>query len=128
MKRTKPEPAKPDVRGKTLLVKQSDNTEFKITLPPGSRITFGPTIPAKQKSGYMNEHGYSLRVYEGKGNDTLIAVFCDVRTFRDVTLPMAKLVVREGGNELWKSDESGYEVSKKVHQERSFVDANLLNG
>jgi hypothetical protein len=124
MKQTKIETNQPS---QVLLVKHADGKELKVTIPTGGRFTFGPVIPNRKGSPY-NEHGYALRIYSGKSNDSLIAVFCDVRDVRDVNLPVSKLVVREGGNELWKSDEDGYEVSKKVKQERTFIDANLLNG
>jgi hypothetical protein len=150
MKQTKIETNQPS---QVLLVKHADGKELKVTIPTGGRFTFGPVIPNRKHwskpepilnlwatflqdirtlrtalGSPYNEHGYALRIYSGKSNDSLIAVFCDVRDVRDVNLPVSKLVVREGGNELWKSDEDGYEVSKKVKQERTFIDANLLNG
>jgi hypothetical protein len=55
------------VKPRTLLITSTDG-EFKITIPAGARLTFGPTIPyegRRQNGGYAPEpKGYSLRVYE----------------------------------------------------------------
>lgn len=111
------------VKSRTLLCLGKEG-EFKITLPEGARVTFGPNVPFTPKNGYVDhDRGYSLRVYEGKGNDTLIAVFSNVASFRDITLPHAKLVVREAGKSMWKSDENGYEVSESVSRESAFIDS-----
>lgn len=112
------------VKSRTLLCMGSEG-EFKITIPEGARVTFGPNVPfTPRANAYASpDRGYSLRVYEGKGNDTLIAVFSNVASFRDITLPHAKLVVREAGKSMWKSDENGYEVSESVSRESAFIDS-----
>ena len=111
----------------------ADGKDMKIVLPEGSRITFGPTIPGKKGnsvdfSNNEGRSGYSLRVYESKGNDSLIAVFCDVRSFRDINLPCSKLILREAGKSVWKSDEEGYKVEQEVKVEKTFQDMKLLEG
>lgn len=108
------------VAGRTLWVDTNDG-QLKIEIPAGARITFGPTIPFERKNGaYHRNDGYSLRVYENSRNDSLIAVFAGVQSFRDVTIPVSKLVVREAGTSVWKSDETGYQVERKVNVEKSF--------
>lgn len=117
------------LKERTLLVQKSGDQQWKITIPPGARVTFGPTIPYKDKHGGIGQRdGYSLRVYSGKGQDTLLAVFCDVVSFRDITLPCAKLIVREAGKALWKSDEDGFKVEQEVNVQRSFENLKLIEG
>ena len=51
---------------------------FRITVPKGSRVTFGPVSPAHGGCNY-------LRIYEGTSQ---IAVFDNVESFYDVSLPL----------------------------------------
>lgn len=122
-----PETAEPqDVNGRTLVMDTIDGT-VRVTIPPGSRVTFGPTIPYAQKSqsyGESRDRGYSLRVYETKSNDSLIAVFSGVRSFRDTAIPHHKLLIQEAGKKVWKSDETGYKVENEVTTNRQWVDFN----
>lgn len=119
------EPMKTETR--TIIVTLSDNTELRIVIPATSRLTFGPTIPYGKKEGYVDRTiGYSLRVYSGKGADTLIACYCDVKQFRDLIIETSKVVIRESGKTVWKSDESGYTVEQNVEREKSLQTLNLL--
>lgn len=111
------------VEARTLLLSTSDG-EVRITIPAGSRVTFGPTIPyAPKPSAYPpNNNGYSLRVYANSKNDSLIGVFSGVHAFRDINIPHAKLVVREAGKSVWKSDEEGYKVEEEVKRSGHWLD------
>lgn len=116
------------IKPRTLLIQGVDG-EFKVTLPVGSRVTFGPTIPyAKTNRNFEHTEarGYSLRVYENAKNDSLVAVFAGIQSFRDITMPHAKLVIREAGKSVWKSDEEGYKVEHEVKREHSFEELRLL--
>jgi len=107
-----------EVVGRTLLIYTS-NGEEKVTLPVGARVTFGPAVPFEKKDGYgRSQNEYSLRVYENALNNSLVAVFNGVRSFRDIAIPHSKLVVREAGKSMWKSDESGYKVEESVEREK----------
>jgi hypothetical protein len=126
---TKSTKAKAGVKARTLLIQMKDD-EYRVTIPPGARVTFGPTIPYQKKNeGYSSERhdGYSLRVYESAKNDSLIAVFSGVSSFRDISMPHAKLIVREAGKQVWKSDEEGYKVETEVRAEKSFEEFKLLD-
>lgn len=118
----KKKPAPEELKERVLLIQKSDKGELRATLPKGARVTFGPTIPYKNKGGYDRTEGYSLRVYADKTQDSLLAVFCDVVSFRDVSMPVQKLVLREAGKALWKSDEEGYKVEQEVKVQRTFED------
>lgn len=118
------------VKGRTLLVTEQGGTEFKITIPAGGRVTFGPTVPyAAKAQQFGSSQGWSLRVYESAAATSLIACFSGVAAFRDVDIPHARAIVKESGKTLWKSDETGYEVTESVQREQSFIDsAKLLKG
>lgn len=111
-----------DVKPRTLLLQTTDG-DFRITLPPGARVTFGPTVPYEKKDYSNSQHpGYSLRVYENVKNDSLIAVFGGVKSFRDTSIPHAKLIIREAGKSVWKSDEEGYKVETEVNKSEHWVE------
>jgi hypothetical protein len=112
---------------RTLLVKDREG-EFKVALPEGAKLTFGPNVPYAGRNGYVAEtkSGYALRVYVGT-KENLIAVFANVEWFRDVTLDVARLVVREAGKSVWKSDEKGYRTETAVKRDRKWIDVKALN-
>lgn len=71
--------------------------QFTITIPDDAKITFGPSIPftARQEQGQRNQyaprdHTYSLRIYKGN-KENLLAVFPDVRGFRDESLEIGEV-------------------------------------
>jgi hypothetical protein len=91
---------------------------FKITLPEGSRITFGPfSPPTGDKYGRSDaDRKGTLRIYDGpKSTANVIGVFSGVTAFRDVELGYEEQVIREEGAVIWKNDENEYkrEVSHK---------------
>lgn len=104
---------------RTLLVKDGDG-DFRVQIPDDATVTFGPTIPYEPKRGYSGGNHYSLRVYEGRSKDKLLAVFGGVQHFRDMTLDVSRLVVRESGKSVWKSDETGYKVEEEVNRAKSW--------
>lgn len=98
--------------------------ELEVTLPVDAKLTFGPTIPyaKKDRSGYsVPTPDYSLRIYKGSAKDNLIAVFAGVYSFRDRTIPVRKLVVREAGKSIWKSDEDGWSAETEVKKDKKYV-------
>ena len=92
---------------------------FKINVPAGSRITFGPWSPPNGNEKYgASEKSLSgtLRIYEGKSktSENCIAVFSGVSGYRDLSLGYAEEVAKEEGATIWKSDQNGYEREEKV--------------
>ena len=110
-----------DSGSRVLLCKDAEG-EFKVVIPADSKVTFGPTIPYSPKNGYPGSNHYSLRVYKGSNKENLIAVFAGVERFRDVSLDVQRLVIRESGKTVWKSDETGYKVEENVERQRSWED------
>lgn len=105
---------------------------FKITVPDGAKITFGPWSPPTEKARYEpSPRNGTLRIYEGsKSTENIIAVFSGVSGFRDISLGYAEEVAREEGAIIWKSDEKGYTREDKHSSAREWVvpKAPALNG
>lgn len=98
---------------------------FKITVPDGAKVTFGPWSPPTAESKYGATDralAGTLRVYEGaKSSENVIAVFSGVKGFRDLSLDYAEEVAKEEGATIWKSDKNGYEREEKVKRTREWV-------
>lgn len=107
---------------RTLMLSTTDG-DYRISIPAGARVTFGPAVPYAPKNTYEHrQEGYSLRVYENSKNESLMAVFSGVKNFRDIAIPHAKLIVREAGKSVWKSDEEGYKVENEVKRSKKWAD------
>lgn len=123
-KRAKAQSTTPTANPERVLIMDQNGTEFKVTIPAGSRVTFGPTIPY-QKGNPINyatdSSGYSLRVYANKAADSIIACFAGVRSFRWVELPYFKLIVREAGKSMWQSTEKGFKTETETTYEHAEV-------
>lgn len=114
--------SKKDEKERVILMRTAEG-EFKVTVPPDAKLTFGPAIPGPSKSrGYEpSRMEYAVRIYKGS-KENLLAVFTGVYNFRDIEMPVAKLIVREAGKSVWKSDETGYKVEEDVKKSGRFVD------
>lgn len=89
---------------KYLVLQQSG--EIVIELPAEYKLTFGAVNPGGQMNG---RDLHCLRVYDGPNTRTahLRAVYCDVRSFRDLSIPLARKVSRETGSTSWTMDSQG---------------------
>ena len=67
---------------KTYILELKGNRQRKIEIPEDWKVTFGPICPGS-RSG--NEQ-MALRFYEGK--DKQRAIFTDVQSFRDASIPI----------------------------------------
>ena len=100
---------------------------FRITVPAGCRITFGPWSPPTAEKGYGGNSDKALdgtlRVYQGSSRTTenVIAVFSGVTGFRDLSLGYAEQVAKEEGATIWKDDKDGYVRESKVKRSREWV-------
>lgn len=106
---------------------------FKITIPDGAKVTFGPWSPPTKDQRYSTSPeslSGTLRVYDPKGRATenILAVFSGVRGFRDLSLGYAEEVAKEEGATIWKDDKDGYvrESSVKRSKEWTIPEVPLL--
>lgn len=91
--------------------------KFRMDIPETWKVTFGPVSPGS-KGGYASG-GNCLRVYESDTKQR--AIFLDVVSFRDLSIPVQRLVVREEGKEKWEVDNGNRKRSSSVKAERRWV-------
>lgn len=96
---------------------------FKIRVPNGAKLTFGPfSPPTTKESAYNRSDGDkkgTLRVYEGTN---VIAVFSGVSGYRDTSLEYMEQVLIQQGETVWKDDLNGYSRSSSSSGVRTWVD------
>lgn len=101
-----------EVDERTLLV-ECRGEKFKITIPADWKVTFGK---AMQGRGYESDpDGRELRIYECETKQR--ACFTGVRSFRDLSIQVVRLVVSESGAQSWESDgDGGSSSTRKVRR------------
>src|SRR4051812_36990897 len=98
------------------LVQRERAPDFVIEVAADWKLTFGAVNPGSQNHGHL----HCLRIWEG---EKLRGVFCDVRGFRDLSLPLAMKVERETGSASWEQDSTGnFERSEKRMIEATYED------
>jgi hypothetical protein len=78
--------------------------DYVIEVDPTWKLTFGAVNPGSSQGGGRYDL-HCLRVWETK--DKLRAVFCDVKAFRDLSIPLARKVTKETGSAAWTQDSDG---------------------
>lgn len=107
---------------RTLLIIGDKN--FKITIPADAKVTFAPFSPPNSNRETWRTDGRAvgtIRIY-GKTKDNILAVFSDVRGFRDLSIGYAEEVAREEGAVIWKDDEQGYTREEKIQRSQDWID------
>ncbi|HTE61061.1 MAG TPA: hypothetical protein VK631_11980 [Solirubrobacteraceae bacterium] len=79
----------------------SPQGDFILQVKADWKVTFGAVNPGAP-TGRGDLH--CLRVWEG---EKLRAVFCDIRNFRDLSIPLARKVSKETGQSSWTQDSEG---------------------
>lgn len=79
-----------------------DRGEFVLEIPADWKVTFGAVNPGGNSVGRHDLH--CLRIWEG---EKLRGVFCDVRGFRDLSIPLMRKVTKETGSAEWTMDSEG---------------------
>lgn len=98
------------------LVQRERAADFVVEVAADWKVTFGAVNPGGQSHGHL----HCMRVWEG---EKLRAVFCDVRGFRDLSLPLAMKVERETGSASWEQDSNGnFERSEKRMIEATYAE------
>jgi hypothetical protein len=91
--------------------------KFRIDIPETWKVTFGPVIGAK---GYESS-GLAFRVWETDKQQR--ALFTNVTSFRDLSLPMMREAVRKFGTDDWIIDDGSWTGKKAEQVERQWVPA-----
>jgi hypothetical protein len=94
---------------------------FRVSIPDDAKVTFGPWSPPTGESRYSPDGkslSGTLRVYQGsktKATESILAVFTDVRSFRDLSsIDYEEQVIIEKGSTIWESDRDGYKREEAV--------------
>jgi hypothetical protein len=104
-----------------LLVQKERGEDFIIEVESTWKLTFGAVNPGSQMTG---RDLHCLRIYDGPNTKTaaLRAVICDVKGFRDLSIPLARKVSMETGSATWTQDSGGnFERSESRAIESSIV-------
>lgn len=88
--------------------------KFRIDIPETFKVTFGPVIGAKGYDG----GGMAFRVWESETRQR--ALFINVVSFRDLSLPLMREAVRRFGAEEWIADDGSYTGKKAETVERQW--------
>lgn len=92
--------------------------DFVLQIRADWKVTFGAINPGVGNPGRYDLH--CLRVWEG---EKLRGVFCDVRSFRDLSIPLLRKVSKETGSAEWTQDSEGnYEAKATREIEASWAD------
>lgn len=95
--------------------------DFVLEVPSDWKLTFGAVNPGSPPHGHDL---HCLRVWDGPNAKTahLRGVFCNVSGFRDLSLPLARKVVRETGSASWTRDDNETLFSEKRQLESEWAD------
>lgn len=89
----------------------------RITVPAEYKVTFGAVVPGAKATGYGGG-GWGLRIWES--TDKQRAVFSDVISFRDLSIPVEVAAVRKFGSEDWVLDDGTYTGKKAETVEKAW--------
>ena len=102
---------------RTLLI-ETVREELQLEVPAKWKITFGALQPGQSQSYGRDTNGTVLRIYESDKQQR--AVFRDVLSFRDLSMPLKRRVVTTKENKKGKHDSKGnaeYEAAVEVDDE-----------
>lgn len=96
---------------------------MRMTIPEAWKVTYSAVNPGK--GGYAAGEN-ALRVYEDAGKEKQRAIFTNVISFRDLSIPVQRLIVREKGKDEWKVNENGRQRISSVKFDTRWVDESEL--
>lgn len=96
--------------------------KFRIDIPEAWKVTYGPVIGAKGYDG----GGMVFRVWESDKQQR--ALFSNVISFRDLSLPLQREAVRRYGAEDWSIDDGSYTGKRAELVERRWMNADEVKG
>jgi len=84
--------------GKRVYEITTSHGKMRVSIPENHRITYGPVSPGGKYGG----SAMCLRVYEDATHQRMLVT--DVQSFRDMSLPVMRAVVRQKGTRKWLPD------------------------
>lgn len=105
-----------------ILMEKTDGSRMYVTIPSEYEVTFAPLFARTTKGfGERNDLRYCVRVY-ALNPKRIRAVFADVISFRDVTMPVSKEIITEKGAIKYRVDENGEEMERKIEREVNLLE------
>src|SRR5262245_15929780 len=80
----------------------SNGQRYRIEVPADYRVTYGQVTPGAKSGG----GGYALRIYENSSKESTRAIFTEVTSFRDLSLPLKVEAIRKFGSTEWRHHRS----------------------
>lgn len=92
----------------------------RITVPEDTKLTFGAIVPGAKANGYSGG-GWGLRLWTSR--DHQLAVFTDVVSFRDLSIPVEVAAVRKFGapDDDWTQDDGSWTGKKAELVEKKWM-------
>jgi len=78
------------------------NKTRKVTIPCNWKVTFGPLVP-----GSKSEQRPVMRIYEGANKEMQRAIFTDVESFREISIPVLEKVTKRHRKTMRKQTPEG---------------------
>ena len=99
---------KPTASTTTYLIERGKE-QLRVTVPSDWKVTCGPIVPTRSQNRNNSYGGYDaphcIRFYEA--NDKQRAIFTGVTAFRDLSIPVEKMVQRVESGTYSKKTEKG---------------------
>lgn len=96
-----------ELETKTYEIETTDQGRFRVTVPLAWKVTFGAVVPSSKSVGSSyGGGGWGLRFWEAQ--DRQRAVYSNVVSFHDVSIPTTYAAVRKFGAKTWEYDRGQY--------------------
>ena len=73
----------------TYEIERLNGDKLRVTVPAAWKVTFGPVFQSSGRGMGFGSPNYALRFYEAENKQR--AVFVDVASFRDLSIPVQRL-------------------------------------
>lgn len=93
---------------KTYILELKNNQQRKITIPADWRLTFGPMAPGSRHN--TGDPFLALRIYEGSNKENQRAMFTDVRSFRDASMPIQEKRTKTKHQRAYRDGKGGQKL------------------
>lgn len=91
--------------------------QMQIDIPDDWKVTYGPVTPGAKSYGGAE---YALRIYETESKQR--AIFTNVKSFRDLSIPVRRLVTSVEGSRSWSEDENRTLDNVEINRSSEWVE------
>lgn len=96
----------------------TETATYRVEVPTTWKVTIGPILPPSNKRGFSSNHnGTALRFYESEKVQR--AMFRDVISYRDLSLPIMKKYVQiKGHKEFYVDNKANISHEEQIVKEK----------